>query len=121
MKNKAGFTLIELIVSVTIIAVLTVIGVISYAGASQKARDGRRVADLEKIRIALELYRQNVGSYPASLTDLETEYMQQLPVGPKGEDYGTDYTATAFTYTIDVVVESAGTSNVPGYYEVKNP
>ena len=51
MKNKKGFTLIELIVSITIIAVLTVAGVISYGGANKKARDNRRMADLEKIRI----------------------------------------------------------------------
>lgn len=126
MKNKKnGFTLIELIVSITIIAVLTVVGVISYGGASRKARDSRRMADLEKIRIALELYRQGTGtSYPATgnlSTALVPTYIQIIPVGPKTDTY--TYTRTGnYTYTIDATVEDAGSSNIPGFiYRVYNP
>lgn len=112
MKNKNGFTLIELIVSVTIIAVLTVAGVVSYGGASKKARDSRRMADLEKIRIALELYRQGTGSsYPASLSSLTTSnppYIQSIPTGPKGENYGDSYTHSGYTYSIGVSLEETG-------------
>ena len=130
-KKKDGFTLIELIVSVTIIAVLTVVGVISYTGASQKARDGRRIADLEKIRIALELYRQDVGAYPASLSLLETKYIQKVPTGPKGEIYSNGYSnSTSFTYSLGINVENLGSTNVATKtcgtisdcnYEVNNP
>jgi len=126
MKNKKnGFTLIELIVSITIIAVLTVAGVLSYGGASKKARDSRRMADLEKIRIALELYRQGTGSsYPATgtlSTALIPTYIQVIPIGPKAETY--TYTRTGnYTYTIDATVEDSGSSNVPGFiYRVFNP
>ena len=136
-KNK-GFTLIELIVSITIIAVLTVVGVVSYGGASKKARDSRRIADLEKIRIALELYRQDVGSsYP--LTDtlstvLVPKYIQAIPIGPKGESYSSGYfRETNYMYRICTFVEEVGSttadisgcSGLPagyvGYYKVKNP
>ncbi|HPT66316.1 MAG TPA: type II secretion system protein [Candidatus Woesebacteria bacterium] len=109
MKNKKGFTLIELIVSITIIAVLTVAGVISYGGANKKARDNRRMADLEKIRIALELYRQGTGSsYPSSLGSLVPIYIQTIPVGPKGEDYSASYIHSAYTYSIGVSMEETG-------------
>ena len=127
-NKKTGFTLIELIVSVTIIAVLTVAGVISYGGASKKSRDSRRMADLEKIRIALELYRQGTGStYPADgalSSRLVPNYLQTMPVGPKGENYtsGYDQTGTGYTYTLSVTVEDAGSSNVPNFiYRVSNP
>ena len=63
INKKNGFTLIELIVVVTIIAVLTVVGVISYSGTNRKARDSRRMADLEKVRIALELYQTRTWKY----------------------------------------------------------
>jgi len=120
MKNKTkknGFTLIELIVTVTIIAILTVVGMISYSGTNKKARDNRRMADLEKIRIALELYRQGTGStYPASLIDLTTGYIQAIPVGPKGDSYTYDQTGTGYTYTITTTLEETGVG-----YSVTNP
>jgi general secretion pathway protein G len=123
IKNKKnGFTLIELIVVVTIMAVLTVAGIISYGGTSKRARDNRRMADLEKIRIALELYRQGTGSsYPASISSLVTTYLQEQPKDPKTDSYYT-YNNSGYTYTIDATVEDAGSSNVAGgIYRVINP
>ena len=116
MKNKKnGFTLIELIVSVTIIAVLTVVGVISYSGTNKKARDSRRMADLEKIRIALELYRQENNGYPLILDGLLTpKYIQTIPVDPKGTTYGYYEYALKTTYTYDLKanVEDLGSTNM---------
>lgn len=113
-KNK-GFTLIELIVSITIIAVLTVAGVLSYGGASKKARDSRRMADMEKIRIALELYRQGTGSsYPATTGALVPNYLQTVPTGPKGETYV--YTHSGYTYSLSTSLEETGVG-----YSVINP
>lgn len=117
MNKKKGFTLIELIVTVTIIAVLTVIGVVSYSGTSKKARDSRRMADLEKIRVALELYRQNLGtSYPSFSSSLVSSgYLQSLPKDPKtNQDY--TYTHSDYTYTITTTLEETGVD-----YSVTNP
>lgn len=140
INKKNGFTLIELIVSVTIIAVLTVAGVISYGGASKKSRDSRRMADLEKIRIALELYRQDVGSsYPSSgatnLTSaLVPKYLQSMPTGPKGESYAANYVReSGYVYRICTPIEDVGSvssdvslcpavpSGYVGNYKIKNP
>ena len=113
--RQTGFTLIELIVTVTIIAVLTVVGVVSYSGTSKKARDNRRMADLEKIRVALELYRQNVGtSYPAGLSSLVSGYIQVLPTDPKTKA-NYSYTHSGYTYTITATLEETGD------YTVTNP
>jgi len=122
INKKNGFTLIELIVVVTIIAVLTVIGVISYSGTNSRARDSRRMADLEKIRIALELYRQNVGStYPTMNTLVTEKYLQSEPLDPKtGIKY--TYNRSGYSYTVDAIVEDSGSSNVSGgIYRVTNP
>jgi len=112
IRNK-GFTLIELIVVVTIIAVLTVVGVVSYSGTNKKARDSRRMADLEKIRIALELYRQGTGStYPATLNLLVgSSLIQSIPTGPKGAGDTYVYTKTgSYTYTLTAGLEGIGSS-----------
>ena len=122
INKKNGFTLIELIVVVTIIAVITVVGLISYTGMSKKSRDSRKMADLEKIRISLELYRQGTGStYPETLDQLVTAgYMQVKPVDPNGENY-TYTKLSGYTYTVETSVEDAGSSNAPGVYRVTNP
>lgn len=59
-----GFTLIEILVAATIIAVLTAIGVVSYTSINQRSRDAKRKSDLEQIRSALEMYRADNGHYP---------------------------------------------------------
>lgn len=64
-RNRRGFTMIELLVVATIIAVLSAVGVVSFSRANIRARDGKRKADLEQVRSALELYRSDMGYYPA--------------------------------------------------------
>jgi len=108
MKNK-GFTLIELMVTVGIIAMLTAIAMVSFSGANKKARDGRRKSDLEKIRMALEMYRQEKGYYPELDTDLAPNYLQELPVGPRKDTYlYTRDVGSSFRYTLDASVEDVG-------------
>ena len=98
-KSVYGFTLIELLVVVTIIGLLTSIGVLSYQSTNQKARDGRRQTELEQIRTALEIYRSDVGTYPTILSDLETGYIQAVPVDPKAtEGYGYYYNPNVLNY-----------------------
>lgn len=114
--RQTGFTLIELIVTVTIIAVLTVVGVVSYSGTNKKARDNRRMADLEKIRVALELYRQATGStYPVDEDSLVPTYLQAFPVDPKGNNY-TYLRLSDYKYTITTTLEETGVD-----YSVTNP
>ena len=61
-----GFTLLEVLVSATIIVVLTSIGLVSYSSVNKKSRDVKRRGDLEQIRSALEIYRSDNGAYPAA-------------------------------------------------------
>lgn len=65
-KNARGFTLIELMIVISIIAVLSTVGLATYRGVQAKARDGVRKSDLTKLATALELYFQKPenGKYP---------------------------------------------------------
>jgi general secretion pathway protein G len=67
-KPNVGYTLIELLVVISIIAILSSLAMVAYQASRKSARDGRRKADLEQIRSALEMYRSDKGSYPTSLT-----------------------------------------------------
>lgn len=63
-RRTRGFTLLELLVSITIIAVLTAIGIVSYSSVNKRSRDVKRKGDLEQIRSALEMYRADNSAYP---------------------------------------------------------
>lgn len=93
-KFTAGYTLIEILVTATIIAVLVSIGVVSYGSVNKRSRDTKRKSDVEQVRSAAEMYRSDYGFYPSagsgSWTDvsglssfLVPEYMAVLPSDPK--------------------------------------
>lgn len=64
-SNKyPGFTLIELMIAVTIMAVLIVIASTTFSYAQKLSRDGRRISDLRSIEAALELYYSKNKAYP---------------------------------------------------------
>jgi type II secretion system protein G len=65
-NNKRGFTIIELIVVIAIIAVLAGIVISSVNIYTAKARDAKRMADLRQISKALELYKIDNGQYPST-------------------------------------------------------
>ncbi len=69
VKSSAGFTLVELMVVVSIIAVLSLIGLVLYSGAQSKARDSIRKSDLNNLALALDIYYQKNGSYPNHCND----------------------------------------------------
>lgn len=64
-SRHLGFSLIELLVVATIIIILTTIGLVSFSQAGVNARDGKRQSDLEVVRQALVLHRNQEGEYPS--------------------------------------------------------
>lgn len=92
---KKGFTLLEMLVVVGIIAVLVSIGISSYSTAQKKARDAKRKSDLKSIQSALEQYYSICGfQYPSpstnntvpssiSCNDPSVVIMNPVPLDPK--------------------------------------
>lgn len=68
-QHKGAFTLIELLIVITIIGILAVALIPRLTGGPGRARDAQRKADLQQIATALEFYAQdNGGLYPATPT-----------------------------------------------------
>ncbi|OGE75347.1 MAG: hypothetical protein A3C85_02345 [Candidatus Doudnabacteria bacterium RIFCSPHIGHO2_02_FULL_48_21] len=63
---SAGFTIIELLVVISIIALLASVILVSLNSARAKARNAKRVSDLLQIQTALELYYDDNNRYPVS-------------------------------------------------------
>lgn len=75
-RNQEGFTLIELMVVVTIVALLAVITLPLTAGALEKAKASRSEAELREIQVALELYYADYGYYPNKMVQLTESYLR---------------------------------------------
>jgi len=118
MKTKinAGFTLLELLVAIGIIAVLVAIGTSSYSIAQKKSRDSKVRTDIKDIQNSLEAYYSTEGNY-AYAADLETisGYFSQgsVPTHPKGGDYAYNYTLStdSATYCLCGDLEMVNTGN----------
>ncbi len=67
IKNKEkGFTLIELLVVIAVIGILASVVLASLNSARGKARDARRLSDVQQLQTALEFYYDTYGFYPPS-------------------------------------------------------
>ena len=82
MVRKA-FTLIELLIVISIIGILITISSVSYLTAQKKGRDGRRRQDLKAIQTALEQYYAENQTYPTG-NNIDTAFSSdQRPQDPK--------------------------------------
>jgi len=69
-RAKAGFTLIEMLVVILIIAVLAVIVIPRLLSSSRKAREAALRADLLELRNAIQKFNGDMGDWPAGLDQL---------------------------------------------------
>jgi type II secretion system protein G len=122
-KNKQGFTLIELLVVIAIIGLLSTLSILSLNTARARARDAKRIADVKQIQTALEMYYNDVGSYPAtgavasgsSVSSPNGVYLQRIPAPPTPIDGATCVAAGKTDYTYS----ATNTTGVSGTYSIQ--
>jgi general secretion pathway protein G len=97
-KQDAGFTLIELMIVMMIIAILTALAVPRFSSAIRHAKEAVLKEDLHVMRDAIDSYTMDKQKAPQSLEDLITDgYLKAIPEDP-------------FTYTKDSWVTETGDS-----------
>lgn len=125
MTKKNGFTLIELLVVISIMGILLALSVIGMQSARKSSRDGRRKADIEQIRSALEMYKADCNQYPPSPLGnsivgncpTSNTYLSPVPTDPvSSAPYAYNPAGSPpSTYTLTATLEQGGT------YQTTNP
>lgn len=86
-KRSYGFTIVELLIVIVVIAVLAAVSIVAYNGIQSRSNDAKVLAEFDSARKALNLYYAQNGEYPktTSLTDGRTD--PNCNVGTKSADW----------------------------------
>ena len=89
MKTRQGFTLLEILIVVSILAILAMAVIPNFIGFDSEARIAATKSNLDMLRSRVTLFRAKEGRYPETLDDLvtetysdagiEREYLEELP------------------------------------------
>lgn len=99
--RKTGFTTIELMVALAILATILAVAVPRYFGNLDAARESVLREDLYLLRDAIDKYYSDAGVYPDTLDDLVTKkYLRAIPVDP--------YTRSSHSWVVQAPTDGAG-------------
>lgn len=85
-RNKSGFTIVELLIVVVVIAILAAITIVSYNGIQSRALTDSSLATADQVRKKAEAWNTLMGSYP-NLAQLRTNSVDPADIdNPGGAD-----------------------------------
>ena len=114
MRSQRGFTLVELLIVLSLVSSLAAMGVVQYRNSVQLGREAVLRRNLFAMRDAIDQYYADKNKYPAALDTLVSDgYLRKIPEDP--------ITRTADTWqTVPAEPDPANPSDAPGIYDVKS-
>lgn len=122
-KNKSGFSLLELLVVISIMGILIALGTVAFSTVQKKGRDSRRRADIKAMQDAFEQYKAENNTYGTCSTmaayDSGSGAIMPggLPTDPKNSGtfiYNTATGCDATSYCVCAAMEnSSGNADAP--------
>lgn len=105
-KRSEGFTIVELLIVIVVIAILATLVIVTFSGIQQKARDSQRQTDINALDSHVEAFYAENGAYPTATQIADAtwrgKYMKGLDpaalVSPKGANLNDSTKADAYSY-----------------------
>jgi len=114
--RKKGFTLIELIIVITLIGILVGLGLPQFKNATKRAREATLKENLFQMRKLINQYYVDKGKYPQSLQTLvDEEYLFRIPPDPI-----TKSTDTWVEMPQVMTLEEMAAGTMPGIMDVQS-
>ena len=101
-RKQGGFTLIELMIVISIIFILIGIAIGAYDRTIQRAREAALKTDLQTMRNAIDNFTMDKMSAPQSLEDMKSAgYLREVPTDPitQQKDWVLDFEDVALSPT----------------------
>jgi general secretion pathway protein G len=113
IKEARGWTLVELLIVISLISILATIGLASYRNSVTATKEAILKTDLFRMRDAIDQYYADKGEYPATLDALVSEgYLRKIPDDP--------FTRAADWQTLPAEPNASKPTAEPGVYDVKS-
>ena len=93
-KTTSGFTIVELLIVIVVIAILAAISIVAYSGIQDRSRFAKSFNDIQSINKAIKLYQVQNGTYPvqaswqyyctspSSFISALSDVVQSIPAAP---------------------------------------
>jgi len=126
-RSTSGFTIVELLVVIVVIAILVALTLPNLFGLQRRARDDDRKNDLKNVQSALETYYSDNQAYPPATSALTPDYMDAVPEDPQGGAYtytpaaaGCDTDCASYTLTANLENDNDPQADGSGNYVVQS-